>query len=225
MMPPRSSACAGMPSATAGGSAPAPIAGKGNGKGNQATLFPPVLKAELPSDVILRYIDGITKKSGKMQDCCITHLLTYLHSISPANQWWLKHISVPAGNQAKVRGYSDEWPHSGTHWVSQPYSVLIDSANLSLLGNEACWMVTQTNGNIIYGIFLLKANNWLPTLGHPGSCPTLGLSERLSWRSRNLIHCWTSSLRSIQVVQWRATLKRPSSFFIVQIISCGQMAR
>lgn len=32
------------------------------------TLFPPVLKDELPSGVILKYMDGISKKIQKMAD-------------------------------------------------------------------------------------------------------------------------------------------------------------
>ena len=54
---------------------PAP-SGSGGGGGNQGggppgganTVFPPILKDELPSEKILKYMDGLNKKAMKMKE-------------------------------------------------------------------------------------------------------------------------------------------------------------
>jgi len=33
-------------------------------------MFPPVLKNEKPSDIVLKYMDGLAKRSGKLLDAC-----------------------------------------------------------------------------------------------------------------------------------------------------------
>ncbi len=57
---------AGMPTTVSGNKPPPQPRAVPGGSGN--TLFPPVLKDELPSAVILRYMDGISKKIQKLSD-------------------------------------------------------------------------------------------------------------------------------------------------------------
>ena len=54
---------AGIPSAAGSAAPPA-----GPRPPQAATLFPPVLKDEQPSSVVLRYMDGLTKKIQKITD-------------------------------------------------------------------------------------------------------------------------------------------------------------
>ena len=53
------------------------LAGSGNNgnnppgpRPNNGSPFPPVLKDENPSDVIMKYMDGLAKRSGKVIDTC-----------------------------------------------------------------------------------------------------------------------------------------------------------
>lgn len=62
---------AGMPSSAPPGPQQVPQRTGGQGGGHP---FPPVLKTELPSDHILKYMDGLTKKSLKISDSQLTKL-------------------------------------------------------------------------------------------------------------------------------------------------------
>ena len=75
----------GMPGSVGGSAPPAPGAGGGKAA---IPIFPPVLKNELPSGHILKYMEGLTKRSMKITEArlklycmmlvCVTVLGQYI---------------------------------------------------------------------------------------------------------------------------------------------------